>query len=99
SQRPFTSRQALQPCVARDTAGAARELASLGRRIRLESARQAAAAWFTPYAPTQSSSLAVLARANVAELYRVVVIPEAGQDDPANATRFVVVKARDGWRW
>ena len=46
-RRLFTSRPALQPCVAHDTAGAARELASLGRRIRLESARQAAAAWFT----------------------------------------------------
>jgi prephenate dehydratase len=98
-RRLFMSRQALQPCVAHDTAGAARELASLGRRIRLESARQAAAAWFTPYAPAESSSLAVIAGANVAKLYGLVVITEGVQDNPANATRFVVVKARDGWRW
>jgi len=98
-RRLFTSRQALQPCVAHDTAGAARELASLGRRIRLGSARQAAAAWFTAYAPAESSSLAVIAGTNVAKLYGLVVIAEGVQDNPANATRFVVVKARDGWRW
>ncbi len=98
-QRLFASRQTLQPCVAHDTAGAARELASLGRRVRLEAARQASTPWFSPYAPTESTSLAVIAGSGVAQLYGLVVITEGVQDNPANATRFAVVKAKDGWRW
>ena len=95
----FTNRQSLQPCVARDTAGAARELAALGKRVRLGAASQAVTPWFSPYHPTESSSLAVIAGAPVAQLYGLVVITEAVQDNPANATRFVVVKAKDGVRW
>jgi prephenate dehydratase len=98
-QRFFTARQALQPCVAHDTAGAARELASLGKRTRLGFAQAAAAPWYAPYAPTESISLAVIAGAVVAPLYGLDVIAEGVQDNPANATRFVVVKAKDGWRW
>lgn len=98
-QRLFATRALLQPCVAHDTAGAARELASLGRRVRLEAARQASAPWFSPYAPTEPTSLAVIAGSSVAQLYGLVVITEGVQDNPANATRFVVVKAKDGWRW
>jgi prephenate dehydratase len=98
-RRLFTTRQTLQPCVAHDTAGAARELASLGKRTRLGSAQQAATPWFAPYHPTDSTSLAVIAGAHVAQLYGLVVITEGVQDDPANATRFVVVKAKDGVRW
>jgi prephenate dehydratase len=98
-RRLFATRATLQPCVAHDTAGAARELASLGRRVRLEAARQASTPWFSPYTPTEATSLAVIAGSSVAELYGLVVITEGVQDNPANATRFVVVKARDGWRW
>lgn len=98
-RRLFATRQALQPCVAHDTAGAARELAALGKRVRLGSARQAAVPWFSPYHPTESSSLAVIAGAPVAKLYGLVVITNGVQDNPANATRFVVVRAKDGVRW
>jgi prephenate dehydratase len=98
-RRFFTARQTLQPCVAHDTAGAARELASLGKRVRLAYARAASAPWYAPYAPTESTSLAVIAGASVAPLYGFEVISEGVQDNPANATRFVVVKAKDGWRW
>jgi len=98
-QRLFATRKTLQPCVAHDTAGAARELASLGRRVRREAARQASAPWFSPYMPTESTSLAVIAGSSVAELYGLVVIAEGVQDHPDNATRFLVVRAKDGWRW
>ena len=98
-RRLFTTRQALQPCIAHDTAGAARELAALGKRVRLGSVRQAALPWFSPYHPTESSSLAVIAGAWVAKLYGLVVITDGVQDNPANATRFVVVRAKDGVRW
>jgi len=97
-QRLFATREMLQPCVAHDTAGAARELASLGRRVRLEAA-QASTPWFSPYAPVEPTSLAVIAGSSVAQLYGLIVITEGVQDNPANATRFVVVKAKDGWRW
>jgi len=98
-RRLFTNRQTLQPCVAHDTAGAARELASLGKRMRHGSTRQAAAPWFSPYHPAESTSLAAIASAHVAPLYGLVVITEGVQDNPANATRFVVVQAKDGERW
>jgi prephenate dehydratase len=98
-RRLFATRQTLQPCIAHDTAGAARELASLGTRIRQGSARQASAPWFSPYHPTESSSLAAIAGKTVAQLYGLVVLTEGVQDNPANATRFVVVKAKDGVRW
>jgi prephenate dehydratase len=49
--------------------------------------------------PTESTSLAVIAGSSVAELYGLVVIAEGVQDHPGNATRFLVVRAKDGWRW
>ena len=98
-RRLFASRQTLQPCVAHDTAGAARELSALGRRVRAGSPVNGSTPWFSPYHPTASSSLAVIAGAPVAQLYGLVVITEAVQDNPANATRFIVVKAQDGVRW
>jgi prephenate dehydratase len=99
-RRLFTARQTLQPCVAHDTAGAARELSALGtKRLRSGSARSEATAWFSRYHPTESRSLAVIAGAPAARLYGLVVISEGVQDNPANSTRFVVVKAKDGVRW
>jgi prephenate dehydratase len=41
----------------------------------------------------------VIAGEPVARLYGLIVINEGVQDSPANATRFVVVKAKDGVRW
>ena len=98
-RRLFATRQSLQPCVARDTAGAARELAALGRRVRMGAFMNGSTPWFSPYHPTEPSSLAVIAGAPVAQLYGLVVIREGVQDNPANATRFAVVRARDGVRW
>ena len=99
-RRLFVMRQTLQPCVAHDTAGAARELATLGaRRVRAGSPRSEATPWFSPYHPAESSSLGVIAGEPVATLYGLIVINESVQDNPANATRFVVVKTKDGVRW
>jgi prephenate dehydratase len=99
-RRLFASRDTLQPCIAHDTAGAARELATLGaRRARAGSSRSEATPWFSPYHPIASTSLGVIAGAPVARLYGLIVINEGVQDNPTNATRFVVVKAKDGVRW
>lgn len=99
-RRLFATRQTLQPCIAHDTAGAARELATLGaRRVRAGSPRSGTTPWFSPYHPAESTSLGVIAGEQVAKLYGLIVINEGVQDNPANATRFVVVKAKDGVRW
>lgn len=95
----FASRRDLQPCVAHDTAGAARELGALGGGAPFAAVRHAAPPWFEPYRPIEPNRLAVIAGASVARLYGLIVIAEAVQDNAGNATRFVVVRAQDGVRW
>ena len=94
----FANRRTLQPCVAHDTAGAARELAALGTPVR-EPRPVAPPTWFAPYRPVDPTALAVIAGAGVARLYGLAVIAEGVQDNPSNATRFVIVRAQDGARW
>ena len=95
----FANRR-LQPCVAHDTAGAARELATLGgRRSAATAVRAATPPWFEPYRPTDPHALAVIAGAGVARRYRLAVVAESVQDNPTNATRFVIIKPQDGVRW
>ena len=96
-RRLFGPPRSLQPCVAHDTAGAARELSTLGIRTRLP--RSGVAPWFEPYHPTDPATLAVIAGGAVAQLYGLTVIAEGVQDNPHNETKFVVVKAQDGVRW
>lgn len=93
-RRLFTSRPPLQPCVAYDTAGAARELATLGNGSPPRAARRAAAPWFDPYRPIEPHALGVLASSLAAELYGLTILAEGVQDDPTNRTRFVVVEWR-----
>ena len=95
----FASRR-LQPCVAHDTAGAARELAALGGREDAPVASHTATRpWFDRYRPVDPHALAVIAGAGVARRYGLVVLAESVQDNPENATRFVIIKPQDGVRW
>ena len=98
-RRLFATRRHLQPCIAHDTAGAARELAALGDERLVEPVRNGAAPWFEPYRSSDPTALAVIAGASAARLYRLVVLTEGVQDEPSNTTRFVIVKAQDGVHW
>jgi prephenate dehydratase len=98
-KRLFAHRRHLQPCVAHDTAGAARELATLGAGAPAGGAARASTPWFDPYRPTDPRALAVIAGAGVAQTYGLVVLAESVQDNASNATRFVIVKPQDGVRW
>lgn len=93
-RRLFADRPALQPCVAYDTAGAARELSALGGRVAVAAARNGAAPWYEPYRPIDRAALAVIAGAPAARLYGLIVLAKGVQDEPRNATRFVVLKSR-----
>lgn len=96
----FSNPKRLQPCVAHDTAGAARELAALGRRLDDPAARRPVTPpWFDPYRPVDPHALAVIAGAGVARRYGLVVLAESVQDNASNATRFVIIKPQAGVRW
>ena len=99
-QRLFAGRRHLQPCIAHDTAGAARELATLGGTIaKSASSRPLTPPWFDPYHPTDARTLAVIAGIGVARRYGLVILAESVQDNPNNMTRFVIIKPQNGVRW
>lgn len=98
-RRFFLARPLLLPSIARDTAGAARELAASGPASHGVPARFGAVPWFERYKPVDPRALGVIAGAHVARLYGLVVIAEGVQDSPSNATKFVVVRAQAGVRW
>lgn len=98
-RRLFATRPALQPCVAHDTAGAARQLAALGGIVAEDATQSRVPRWFEPYRPAGPTALAVIAGAQAARTYGLAVLAERVQDEPTNTTRFAVVKARDGARW
>ena len=98
-RRLFTTRRQLRPCIAYDTAGAARELATLGAEGATDRPRNSASPWFEPYRSSEPAALAVIAGAAAAQLYRLVVLTEGVQDQRDNVTRFRVVRSRDGAAW
>lgn len=75
-------------CSASDTAGAARELA------RRQVATDGAEPWYAGTGADSPSALAVLASISAARRYSLSVLIESVQDDPANITRFAVVRRR-----
>jgi prephenate dehydratase len=98
-RRFFSARPLLLPSIAHDTAGAARELASLGPDSHGVPTRSGTVPWFERYKPVHPTALGVIAGAHVARLYGLIVIAEGVQDSPSNATKFVVVRAQAGLRW
>ena len=98
-RRFFSARPLLLPSIAHDTAGAARELAALGPNSHGPPTRSGSLPWFERYQPVDPRALGVIAGANVARLYGLIVIAEGVQDNPSNETKFVVVRAQAGVRW
>ena len=86
-RRFFEANDRLRACSASDTAGAARELASMGVPSDTEP-------WYAHMGTDSPSALAVLASVSAAQRYGLSVLLESVQDDPANITRFAVVRRR-----
>ena len=74
-------------------------LATLGGIAGIPAARPASPPWFEPYRPADPRAFATIAGGNVAAIYGLVVLAESVQDNPANATRFVIVRPRVGAQW
>jgi prephenate dehydratase len=94
----------LTACVAFDTAGAARDLSRLAAGDELAGAGRAEAPWYVRVwragEAVDPRALAVIASRAAADRYGLAVLDENIQDDPDNATLFVVVRARaEAARW
>lgn len=94
--RGFLARHpALVPAAAWDTAGAAAELAALATGAAVEETP-----WYADVRDAGPRRLAVIAGESLAGRHGLAVLARDIQDDPDNATRFAVVRARRGeWRW
>lgn len=86
--RYFAEHPAIKSVVAFDTAGGARELAAY------PNADATPRPWYADLdaAPTQ---LAAIAHAGAGRRYGLTVLQDAIQDDPQNATRFVILRRRN----
>jgi prephenate dehydratase len=84
----FLRQHSLITCEAYNTAGAAHELAEYWRRAEL-----ADAPWYATLSIDKPAQLGVIASAAAADRSGLVVLREDVQDDPANVTRFVVLRA------
>lgn len=95
--------------MAWDTAGAARELAALAAAPGATPAGDArtglqdelgTSPWYAAVPAATPLALGVIASAAVAARHGLAVLADDIQDDPANATRFAVVRTREGaWAW
>lgn len=105
--RLFASHGQMSWHVAHDTAGAARELASLhvaaGAVWSGGASREERCPWRTEWSQVITSApttqLAAIASARAAARYGLSILLENVNDDPENATRFAVVVQKGGRRW
>jgi prephenate dehydratase len=91
--RFFREHPALVPCEAFDTAGAARDLLAFADRAPRDHPT-----WYGRLRVDSAAQLAALASVSAARRYGLVVLQPDVNDDPANVTRFVAVRAREGAR-
>jgi prephenate dehydratase len=91
--RLFRAHRALTPCEAFDTAGAARDLLAFGNP-----SSRGHPTWHEHLRADSPARLAAIASASAARHYGLVVLRADVNDDPANVTRFVAVRARQGAR-
>lgn len=96
--RFFADNPSIAAVEAYDTAGAARELDRWrARDVPNDSAR--GRPWHATLDGATAEQLAVIANAGVAPRYGLAVLADGIQDDPENATRFAVLRRREGARW
>ena len=91
--RLFQEDDRLTACEVFDTAGAARELAEFPR-----SSSRDFPAWYSALDVADHGELAVIASERAAERYGLTVLRSDVQNADDNATRFVVVRAREAQR-
>ena len=83
----FAAHPEWSACHALDTGGAARDLSLLWPTGRSRS-------WYASLPVESPAQLAALASASAGKKYGLCVLREDVQDDPANVTRFVIVRAK-----
>lgn len=98
--RLFAANDALVACAAFDTAGAARELATLGKLGKLGELGDATRprtsdTWYSALAIDGPTRLAAIASADAGRQYGLSILREGVQDNPTNVTRFAVVRAKE----
>jgi prephenate dehydratase len=91
--RLFERWRSVSAVTAYDTAGAARELDRFAARVHVDEF-DTGAPWYATLPDASEQNLAVIASATVAARYGLVVLDDGVQDDPQNATRFVVLRRR-----
>jgi prephenate dehydratase len=91
----FATHEALSPCEAFDTAGAARELSLL---VDAASPATHDSCWYSSLG-ADPRQLAAIASADAGRRYGLSVLLDGVQDDPTNLTRFVVVRSKEARTW
>jgi prephenate dehydratase len=92
--RLFAANDALVACAAFDTAGAARELATLGE-LGDATRPRTSDTWYSALAIDGPTRLAAIASADAGRQYGLSILREGVQDNPTNVTRFAVVRAKE----
>ena len=91
----FARHEWLSARIAFDTAGAARELASLGGRAGEDAGKSSDSPWYTSTLARQPRTLGAIASAQAAAHYGLSIVADGIQNDATNLTRFVILRRRE----
>ena len=91
----FAQHEWLSARIAFDTAGAARELATLGGLARGEEGKTSDSPWYTSSLAREPRTLGAIASSQAAAHYGLAIVAEGIQNDATNLTRFVIFRRRE----